>query len=60
LLQLLEEGQLSDNLGHVVSFRDTIVIMTSNVGARDLSKKNSLGFSLSDKEGTIKNQKIFF
>ncbi|MDH5682008.1 MAG: ATP-dependent Clp protease ATP-binding subunit, partial [Spirochaetota bacterium] len=45
LLQILEEGQLSDNLGHTVDFRNTVVIMTSNVGAREISKGRYLGFS---------------
>jgi ATP-dependent Clp protease ATP-binding subunit ClpC len=51
LLQILEEGQLSDNLGHTVDFRNTVVIMTSNVGAREISKDTSMGFSnLDDNE----------
>ena len=45
LLQILEEGQLTDSLGHVVSFRNTIVVMTSNLGAENLSKPSSMGFS---------------
>ncbi len=45
LLQVLEEGQLSDNLGHAVSFRNSVLIMTSNLGARDINKDNSLGFN---------------
>jgi ATP-dependent Clp protease ATP-binding subunit ClpC len=44
LLQVLEEGQLSDNLGHAVSFRNSVLIMTSNLGARDINKDSSLGF----------------
>jgi ATP-dependent Clp protease ATP-binding subunit ClpC len=43
LLQLLEEGELRDNLGHAVSFRTSVVIMTSNAGAREISSKG-LGF----------------
>jgi ATP-dependent Clp protease ATP-binding subunit ClpC len=43
LLQLLEEGELRDNLGHSVSFRTSVVIMTSNAGAREISSKG-LGF----------------
>jgi len=43
LLQLLEEGELRDNLGHTVSFRTSVVIMTSNAGAREISTKG-LGF----------------
>jgi ATP-dependent Clp protease ATP-binding subunit ClpC len=44
LLQVLEEGQLSDNLGHSVSFRNSVLIMTSNLGAREINKDTSLGF----------------
>ena len=52
LLQLLEEGELSDNLGHTVSFRNTIIIMTSNAGARNIMAENRLGFSTS-KSGVL-------
>jgi ATP-dependent Clp protease ATP-binding subunit ClpC len=48
LLQVLEEGQLQDNLGHTVSFRNTVLIMTSNAGAREISKDTSLGFHTED------------
>ena len=46
LLQVLEEGQLQDQLGHTVSFRNTVLIMTSNAGAREISADTSLGFQL--------------
>ena len=46
LLQVLDEGSLSDNLGHKVSFKNCVVIMTSNVGAREITNKGStLGFA---------------
>ncbi len=45
LLQLLEEGELSDNLGHTVNFRNTVIIMTSNAGAREITSDHRLGFS---------------
>jgi ATP-dependent Clp protease ATP-binding subunit ClpC len=45
LLQVLEEGELKDNLGHTVSFRNTVIIMTSNAGAREISRDSRLGFS---------------
>ena len=48
LLQVLEEGQLQDNLGHTVSFRNTVLIMTSNAGAREISKDSALGFHAED------------
>jgi ATP-dependent Clp protease ATP-binding subunit ClpC len=44
LLQLLEEGELRDNLGHAVSFRNCVVIMTSNAGTRELTRGARLGF----------------
>ena len=46
LLQVLDEGSLSDNLGHKVSFKNCVIIMTSNVGAREITNKgNTLGFA---------------
>ncbi len=48
LLQVLDEGHLTDNYGRVIDFKNTVVIMTSNVGARDLSKAKSLGFTSGD------------
>ncbi len=56
LLQVLEEGQLQDNLGHTVSFRNTIVIMTSNAGAREITKDGSVGFHT--EEGVMKFSEI--
>ena len=48
LLQVMDDGVLNDNLGHKVSFKNTIVLMTSNVGARLISKGKSLGFTAAD------------
>ena len=48
LLQIMDEGILSDSLGHKVSFKNTILIMTSNVGARLISKGKTLGFMPAD------------
>ena len=46
LLQVLDEGALTDNLGHRVSFKNCVIIMTSNVGAREITNKgSSLGFT---------------
>jgi len=45
LLQILEEGRITDSLGRRVDFRNTIIIMTSNVGAAELSRSSVLGFS---------------
>jgi ATP-dependent Clp protease ATP-binding subunit ClpC len=44
LLQILEEGKLTDSLGRVVNFRNTIILMTSNVGSDTLRKQSTLGF----------------
>ena len=45
LLQVMEEGELKDSLGHTVNFRNTVIIMTSNAGAREISKDSRLGFT---------------
>jgi ATP-dependent Clp protease ATP-binding subunit ClpC len=45
LLQVLDEGHLTDNYGRVIDFKNTVVIMTSNVGAKDITKGKSLGFT---------------
>ncbi len=56
LLQILDEGRLTDGQGRHVDFSNTVVIMTSNIGAREIAKTNTMGFSaegsggLSDKE----------
>ena len=52
LLQVFEDGHLTDGLGNRVNFKNTIIIMTSNIGARFIQKKASLGFQASD-AGTI-------
>jgi len=44
LLQILDEGQLTDGQGHIVDFRNTVVIMTSNVGTKYMSRSGTLGF----------------
>ncbi len=48
LLQVLDEGHLTDNYGRVIDFKNTVVIMTSNVGARDITKGKALGFTAGD------------
>lgn len=48
LLQILDEGHLTDSLGRKVDFRNTVLILTSNIGARQISKGGGLGFSKSD------------
>ncbi|MDP2479436.1 MAG: ATP-dependent Clp protease ATP-binding subunit [Candidatus Palauibacterales bacterium] len=44
LLQVLDDGQLTDNYGRVIDFKNTVIIMTSNVGARDITSTTTLGF----------------
>jgi len=56
LLQLLEEGELSDNLGHTVNFRNTVIIMTSNAGARQITNEGRVGFGIAD--GVIPYEEI--
>ncbi len=51
LLQILEDGHLTDSQGRSVDFRNAIVIMTSNIGAATISRNTPLGFSVSDEEG---------
>jgi len=48
LLQVLDEGHLTDNYGRVIDFKNTVVIMTSNVGAKDITRNRSLGFGAAD------------
>ena len=48
LLQVFEDGQLTDGLGNTVDFKNTILVMTSNIGARHLQKQQGLGFQASD------------
>ena len=45
LLQILEEGKLTDNVGRVINFRNTVILMTSNVGAETIKKNSTMGFS---------------
>lgn len=56
LLQLLEEGELSDNLGHTVNFRNTVIIMTSNAGARQITNEGKVGFG--SREGVMSFDEI--
>jgi ATP-dependent Clp protease ATP-binding subunit ClpC len=51
LLQILEDGRLTDAQGRSVDFRNTIVIMTSNIGAATISRNTPLGFSVADETG---------
>ena len=55
LLQVFEDGQLTDGLGNTVDFRNTILIMTSNLGARHLQKRSTMGFQSAAEEGSAKS-----
>lgn len=44
LLQILDDGRLTDGQGRVVNFKNTVIIMTSNIGARNITEKKTLGF----------------
>jgi ATP-dependent Clp protease ATP-binding subunit ClpC len=57
LLQILEDGRLTDSLGRKVDFRNTILIMTSNVGAQILQRNVSMGFSVGDAENDFEKIK---
>ncbi|HEV8542952.1 MAG TPA: ATP-dependent Clp protease ATP-binding subunit [Verrucomicrobiae bacterium] len=50
LLQILEEGKLTDNVGRVIDFRNTIVLLTSNVGAETIRKQTTIGFGNASEE----------
>src|SRR4249920_78134 len=55
LLQVFEDGHLTDGLGNRVNFKNTIIIMTSNIGARFIQKKSSMGFQSADTLAIDKN-----
>jgi len=58
LLQILEDGRLTDSQGRVVDFKNTVLIMTSNLGTRDISKGFNLGFAKeNDKVGSYERMK---
>jgi ATP-dependent Clp protease ATP-binding subunit ClpC len=56
LLQIMEDGHLSDAKGHKVDFRNTIIIMTSNIGADLISRQTSLGFAVSHDEAKTQEE----
>jgi len=57
LLQILEEGKLTDNVGRVVNFRNTIILMTSNVGSDVIKRQSTLGFSPITDQGTYEKMR---
>ena len=56
LLQVLEEGRLTDNQGKTVDFRNTVIIMTSNVGAREIAQDASVGFGTTGEQGLTSSE----
>lgn len=58
LLQILEDGRLTDGKGKTIDFKNTVIIMTSNVGASTLRKQKSLGFNVNDSEANSAYEKM--
>ena len=56
LLQILEDGRLTDSQGRTVNFKDTVIIMTSNLGARVITDKKALGFTNKNEEENTEKQ----
>ena len=59
LLQILDDGRLTDSTGRTVNFKNTVIIMTSNVGARLITDKKTLGFTAGDEEKNKQEQKDY-
>jgi ATP-dependent Clp protease ATP-binding subunit ClpC len=57
LLQILEEGKLTDNVGRVVDFRNTIILLTSNVGAETIRKQTTIGFGTASEENNYEKMR---
>jgi ATP-dependent Clp protease ATP-binding subunit ClpC len=57
LLQILEEGKLTDNVGRVVDFRNTVILLTSNVGAETVRRQTSIGFGSSSDEASYEKMR---
>ncbi len=57
LLQVLDDGQLTDSLGRRVDFKNTILIMTSNIGARDIKASGAFGFGIESTKDSYKAMK---
>jgi len=58
LLQILDEGRLTDSKGRTVDFKNTVIIMTSNVGATSIKKQNILGFSTGEESDKKEYEKM--
>jgi ATP-dependent Clp protease ATP-binding subunit ClpC len=57
LLQIMEEGRLTDNVGRTVDFKNTILIMTTNIGAQEIMGKSVFGFGKKDEQSTYESMK---
>src|SRR5438874_12378521 len=57
LLQILEEGKLTDSVGRVIDFRNTIVLLTSNVGAETIRKQTTIGFTAASEDSSYEKLK---
>src|SRR5258705_4579647 len=57
LLQIMEEGRLTDNVGRVVDFKNTILIMTTNIGAEQIVGRDSFGFQRKDAAASYEKMK---
>jgi ATP-dependent Clp protease ATP-binding subunit ClpC len=57
LLQILEEGKLTDSVGRIVNFRNAIILMTSNVGSDTIKKQSTMGFSTITDESTYERMR---
>lgn len=58
MLQILDDGRLTDSKGRLISFKNTIIIMTSNVGASMITSTQKLGFSVAGDEKKDKYEKL--
>lgn len=58
LLQILEEGEISDSKGKKINFRNTIIILTSNIGTNDLDRVSELGFSSSSRKASQEKKRV--
>lgn len=58
LLQILEDGRLTDSQGRVVDFKNTVIIMTSNIGARSIVEPKKLGFAAEEEDPAVKYEKM--
>src|SRR5438094_9167392 len=57
LLQIMEEGRLTDNVGRTIDFKNTILIMTTNIGAEQITGKAGFGFGRRDEQSTYEKMK---